>query len=178
MLWCKRSKIRYQLKCSAKKRQRGCRASRQYLFIQTGENMKYQYSAGRIFETQEFNVSKVWKCNLPGWRWAAITKVALDRLSRSLHSDVCDSDGCCDAVVHSTISGSGNRRTRAVPNNTTINSKEVSCYWIFTCDAHPLFRRFELHCRAYRSFETWKIIAYACFLLHPCGRGNSATSDA
>ena len=56
-------------------------------------------------------------CNLPGWRWAAITKVALDRLSRSLHSDVCDSDGCCDAVVHSTISGSGNRRTRAVPNN-------------------------------------------------------------
>ena len=55
--------------------------------------------------------------NLPGWRWAAITKVALDRLSRSLHSDVCDSDGCCDAVVHSTISGSGNRRTRAVPNS-------------------------------------------------------------
>ena len=54
--------------------------------------------------------------NLPGWRWAAINKVALDRLSRSLHSDVCDSDGCCDAVVHSTISGSGNRRTRAVPN--------------------------------------------------------------
>ena len=57
--------------------------------------------------------------NLPGWRWAAITKVALDRLSRSLHSDVCDSDGCCDAVVHSTISGSGNRRTRAVPNNSS-----------------------------------------------------------
>ena len=57
--------------------------------------------------------------NLPGWRWAAITKVALDRLSRSLHSDVCDSDGCCDAVVHSTISGSGNRRTRAVSNNKT-----------------------------------------------------------
>ena len=55
--------------------------------------------------------------NLPGWRWAAIKKVALDRLSRSLHSDVCDSDGCCDAVVHSTISGSGNRRTRAVPNS-------------------------------------------------------------
>lgn len=55
--------------------------------------------------------------NLPGWRWATITKVALDRLSRSLHSDVCDSDGCCDAVVHSTISGSGNRRTRAVPNS-------------------------------------------------------------
>ena len=60
--------------------------------------------------------------NLPGWRWAAIKKVALDRLSRSLHSDVCDSDGCCDAVVHSTISGSGNRRTRAVPNI----SKEIS----------------------------------------------------
>ena len=58
--------------------------------------------------------------NLPGWRWAAIKKVALDRLSRSLHSDVCDSDGCCDAVVHSTISGSGNRRTRAVPNITYI----------------------------------------------------------
>ena len=56
------------------------------------------------------------KINLPGWRWAAIKKVALDRLSRSLHSDVCDSDGCCDAVVHSTISGGGNRRARAVPN--------------------------------------------------------------
>ena len=59
--------------------------------------------------------------NLPGWRWAAIKKVALDRLSRSLRSDVCDSDGCCDAVVHSTISGSGNRRTRAVPNVVTMN---------------------------------------------------------
>ena len=60
--------------------------------------------------------------NLPGWRWATITKVALDRLSRSLHSDVCDSDGCRDAVVHSRISGRGNRRFRAVPNyfNTTV----------------------------------------------------------
>ena len=55
-------------------------------------------------------------CNLPGWRWATITKVALDRLSRSLHSDVCDSDGCCDAVLHSRISGCGSRRFRAVPN--------------------------------------------------------------
>ena len=49
-------------------------------------------------------------CNLPGWRWAMITKVALDRLSRSLHSDVCDSDGLRDAAIHSTISGSGGRR--------------------------------------------------------------------
>ena len=48
--------------------------------------------------------------NLPGWRWAMITKVALDRLSRSLHSDVCDSDGLRDAAIHSTISGSGGRR--------------------------------------------------------------------
>ena len=39
-----------------------------------------------------------------------ITKVALDRLSRSLHSDVCDSDGLRDAAIHSTISGSGGRR--------------------------------------------------------------------
>ena len=54
--------------------------------------------------------------NLPGWRWATITKVALDRLSRSLHSDVCDSDGCCDAVAHSRISGRGSRRSRAAPN--------------------------------------------------------------
>ena len=45
--------------------------------------------------------------------------MALDRLSRSLHSDVCDSDGCCDAVVHSTISGSEDRRTRAVLNDTS-----------------------------------------------------------
>ena len=45
-----------------------------------------------------------------------ITKVALDRLSRSLHSGVCDSDGYCNAVVHSTISGSGGRRARASSN--------------------------------------------------------------
>ena len=55
-------------------------------------------------------------CNLPGWRWATITKVALDRLSRSLHSDVCDSDGLRDAAIHSTISGSGGRRERATSN--------------------------------------------------------------
>ena len=55
-------------------------------------------------------------CNLPGWRWATITKVALDRLSRSLHSDVCDSDGLRDAAIHSTISGSGGRRDRAASN--------------------------------------------------------------
>ena len=66
-----------------------------------------------------------WQCNLPGWRWATITKVALDRLSRSLHSDVCDSDGCSDAVVHSRISGRGNRRFRAVPNY----SKNMLCYF-------------------------------------------------
>ena len=58
----------------------------------------------------------VW-CNLPGWRWATINKVALDRLSRSMHSDVCDSDGCCNAVLHSRISGCGCRRFRAAPNN-------------------------------------------------------------
>ena len=51
--------------------------------------------------------------NLPGWRWATIKQVALDRLSRSLHSDVCDSDGCNDVVVHSTISFRGGRRDRA-----------------------------------------------------------------
>ena len=55
-------------------------------------------------------------CNLPGWRWATITKVALDRLSRSLHSDVCDSDGLRDAAIHSTISGRGGRRDRAASN--------------------------------------------------------------
>ena len=56
------------------------------------------------------------ECNLPGWRWATITKVALDRLSRSLHSDVCDSDGLRDAAIHSTISGRGSRRDRAASN--------------------------------------------------------------
>ena len=56
--------------------------------------------------------------NLPGWRWATITKVALDRLSRSLHSGVCDSDGLRDAAIHSTISGSGGRRDRATSNIT------------------------------------------------------------
>jgi hypothetical protein len=58
--------------------------------------------------------------NLPGWRWATIKQVALDRLSRSLHSDVCDSDGCNDVVVHSKISGRGGRRERAALNNSSI----------------------------------------------------------
>jgi len=60
--------------------------------------------------------------NLPGWRWATIKQVALDRLSRSLHSDVCDSDGCCDAVLHSTISGRGSRRERAALNISSIQN--------------------------------------------------------
>ena len=68
-----------------------------------------------------FECSK--KSNLPGWRWAMITKVALDRLSRSLHSGVCDSDGYCNAVVHSTISGRGRRRACASSN------KHV-CFWL------------------------------------------------
>ena len=66
--------------------------------------------------------------NLPGWRWATITKVALDRLSRSLHSDVCDSDGCCDAVAHSRISGRGSRRSRAAPNNSPTNINQAYNY--------------------------------------------------
>ena len=79
-----------------------------------GQNLKNL--ATLHFDGKEAWSGLILSSNLPGWRWAAIKKVALDRLSRSLHSDVCDSDGCCDAVVHSTISGSGNRRTRAVPN--------------------------------------------------------------
>ena len=62
------------------------------------------------------NTGTSFECNLPGWRWATITKVALDRLSRSLHSGVCDSDGLRDAAIHSTISGRGCRRDRAAPN--------------------------------------------------------------
>ncbi len=62
--------------------------------------------------------------NLPGWPWAMITKVALDRLSRSLHSDVCDSDRCRDAVAYSRISGRGSRRNCAVPNIWKIDSKK------------------------------------------------------
>ena len=62
------------------------------------------------------SLKRPWLVNLPGWRWATIKQVALDRLSRSLHSDVCDSDGCCDAVLHSTISGRGSRRERAALN--------------------------------------------------------------
>ena len=58
--------------------------------------------------------------NLPGWRWATIKQVALDRLSRSLHSDVCDSDGLRDAAIHSTISGSGGRRDRATSNRSKL----------------------------------------------------------
>ena len=53
-----------------------------------------------------------------------ITKVALDRLSRSLHSDVCDSDGLRDAAIHSTISGSGGRRDCAASNNYSNKNKK------------------------------------------------------
>ena len=60
--------------------------------------------------------------NLPGWRWVTITKVTLDRLSRSLHSDVCDSDGLRDAAIHSTISGRGSRRARAASNIMSIKT--------------------------------------------------------
>ena len=65
------------------------------------------------------------QCNLPGWRWATITKVALDRLSRSLHSDVCDSDGLRDAAIHSTISGSGGRRDCATSNKGITKSSHL-----------------------------------------------------
>ena len=50
-----------------------------------------------------------------------ITKVALDRLSRSLHSDVCDSDGLRDAAIHSTISGRGGRRASAASDRSLIH---------------------------------------------------------
>jgi hypothetical protein len=56
-----------------------------------------------------------------------ITKVALDRLSRSLHSDVCDSDKCGDAVACSRISGRGNRRLCAVPNNNNNSNNHTDC---------------------------------------------------
>ena len=111
------------------------------------------------------------RCNLPGWRWAAITKVALDRLSRSLHSDVCDSDGCCDAVVHSTISGSGNRRTRAVPNI----SKDISPAHVRTGKSTQVWLVFDISVFA---FGHGSILTINGFFRYPCGRGNSATSDA
>ena len=69
--------------------------------------------------------------NLPGWRWATITKVALDRLSRSLHSDVCDSDGLRDAAIHSTISGSGGRRERAASYISIIHTVSGCKAWDF-----------------------------------------------
>ena len=67
----------------------------------------------RRYDSSEVGMGTI---NLPGWRWATIKQVALDRLSRSLHSDVCDSDGCSTAVVHSTISGRESRRERAALN--------------------------------------------------------------
>ena len=70
----------------------------------------------RSFLRYHSNLARLQSSNLPGWRWATIKQVALDRLSRSLHSDVCDSDGCCDAVLHSTISGREGRRERAALN--------------------------------------------------------------
>ena len=74
--------------------------------------------------------------NLPGWRWATIKQVALDRLSRSLHSDVCDSDGCNDVVVHSTISGRGGRRERA-----TLNVSSSKCHSLINENEKPFMLR-------------------------------------
>ena len=103
----------------------------------------YEYALGEM----------VWS-NLPGWRWATIMQVVLDRLSRSLHSDVCDSDGCRDAVAHSRISGRGIRRSRAVPNYSTINGSlkpsvllvlqsRVACWPVAQAHAlmYPIARR-------------------------------------
>ena len=81
--------------------------------------------------------------NLPGWRWATIKKVALDRLSRSLHSDVCDSDGCRDAVAHSRISGRGSRRSRAAPNNAYNKDNVALCLAVFV-GFHFVFRSYSL----------------------------------
>jgi len=93
----------------------------------------------------KWKVMRLFTChpyiNLPGWRWAMITKVALDRLSRSLHSGVCDSDGYCNAVVHSTISGSGGRRARA-----SSNASSSSCFM------HCREKTGRLHLKWYRWF--------------------------
>ena len=86
-----------------------------------------------VITTIEFCLILATTRNLPGWRWATITKVALDRLSRSLHSDVCDSDGCRDAVVHSTISGRRGRRLCAAPNILYKN-------WTFTFVPSPFHK--------------------------------------
>ena len=81
-----------------------------------------------------------WLVNLPGWRWATIKQVALDRLSRSLHSDVCDSDGCCDAVLHSTISGRGSRRERAALNISSRSfASEILLPMVPVCTRRVLF---------------------------------------
>ena len=61
--------------------------------------------------------------------------MALDRLSRSLHSDVCDSDGCCDAVLHSTISGRGSRRERAALNKSSSSVISLPAYVFLGCVA-------------------------------------------
>jgi len=94
--------------------------------------------------------------------------VALDRLSRSLHSDVCDSDGLRDAAIHSTISGSGGRRDRAASNSIqSINDAT----WRY-CTEHELkvlnYSTWEyLHLRATWYFHTFRynIFAYLLGLL-------------
>ena len=96
--------------------------------------------------------------NLPGWRWATITKVALDRLSRSLHSDVCDSDGLRDAAIHSTISGRGGRRDCATSNN--ILRKEHFTSKCFTRTfAYQMFPSF---------YDFVSIMFTVRMLRHPC----------
>ena len=77
--------------------------------------------------------------------------MALDRLSRSLHSDVCDSDGCNDVVVHSTISGGEGRREHATLNNSA--SKEVKNSISFVSFLRGSFVSFLRGVR--RSFPTW-----------------------
>ena len=60
--------------------------------------------------------------NLPGWRWARIMQLALVGSSSSSHSEVCKALGGSSGVVHSTISGCDDTRTRGCHDYTAINA--------------------------------------------------------
>lgn len=90
--------------------------------------------------------------NLPGWRWARITQLALVGSSSSLHSEVCNIPGFLFGDATAKFLGEATKRTVAVANL-------------------QIFGRIRMFCQVANEGDHWYLI------MHPCGRGNSVVSD-
>jgi hypothetical protein len=105
--------------------------------------------------------------NLPGWRWARITQLALVGSSSSLHSEVCKALRGSFGVVYSEISEPGSR-IRALPNNL----HHLRRRRMVACMSHIL------GCRRFSFLRSLHPPREPCCGMRPCGRGNSTIDDA